>query len=143
MIIFASTNDSVQFHEIILRVFVNRKFSLYLDENNLSDVEEEDMNVDDDELVSGEGIDLDEANDDDDFELNIKKSSAAGKKPQAKGNKKQSKKSTKKSHTDLNKNNLIDVFALYGNMDQHKRAEILSKYCQSDSGLLICTVCGY
>jgi hypothetical protein len=142
MIIFASTNDSVQFHEIILRVFVNRKFSLYLDENNLSDVEEEDMNVDDDELVSGEGIDLDEANDDDDFELNIKKSSA-GKKPQAKGNKKQSKKSTKKSHTDLNKNNLIDVFALYGNMDQHKRAEILSKYCQSDSGLLICTVCGY
>lgn len=142
MIIFASTNDSVQFHEIILRVFVNRKFSLYLDENNLSDVEEEDMNVDDDELVSGEGIDLDEANDDDDFELNIKKSSA-GKKPLAKGNKKQSKKSTKKSHTDLNKNNLIDVFALYGNMDQHKRAEILSKYCQSDSGLLICTVCGY
>jgi superfamily II DNA/RNA helicase len=40
-------------------------------------------------------------------------------------------------------NNLIDVFALYGNMDQHKRAEILSKYCQSDSGVLICTVCSF
>ena len=68
MIIFASTNDSVQFHEIILRVFVNRKFSLYLDENNLSDVGEEDMDVDDDQFLSAANLD-DEDNNDDDFEF--------------------------------------------------------------------------
>ena len=37
-------------------------------------------------------------------------------------------------------NKVCDVFALYGNMDQHKRAEILKKFCKATSGVLICTV---
>jgi len=36
-------------------------------------------------------------------------------------------------------NKICDVFALYGNMDQHKRAEILKKYCKATRGVLICT----
>jgi superfamily II DNA/RNA helicase len=91
MVIFVSTNDSVQFHEEILRTFSNRKFNMYLDDG-LSD--------DDDDL--GE-----RAN---------------------------------KSNKPSSKNSLCDFFALYGNMDQHRRAEILAKFCKTKSGILICTV---
>lgn len=38
------------------------------------------------------------------------------------------------------KNSICDVFSLYGNMDQHKRAEILANFCKAKSGILICTV---
>lgn len=38
------------------------------------------------------------------------------------------------------KNSICDVFSLYGNMDQHKRAEILNNFCKAKSGILICTV---
>lgn len=36
-------------------------------------------------------------------------------------------------------NKICELFSLYGNMDQHKRAEILSKFCKATSGVLICT----
>lgn len=36
-------------------------------------------------------------------------------------------------------NKVCDVFSLYGNMDQHKRAEILKKFCKASKGILICT----
>jgi superfamily II DNA/RNA helicase len=95
MVVFVSTNDSVQFHEEILRTFSNRKFNMYLDDG-LSD-------------------------DDDDNDLD-----------------KKAKKSTKSFNS---KSNLCDFFALYGNMDQHRRAEILARFCKTKSGVLICTVC--
>lgn len=37
-------------------------------------------------------------------------------------------------------NSVCDLFSLYGNMDQHKRAEILAKFCKASRGILICTV---
>ena len=47
----------------------------------------------------------------------------------------------KKSTSNENsKNKICDLFSLYGNMDQHKRAEILSKFCKASNGVLICTV---
>lgn len=86
MVIFASTNDSVQFHEEILSTFLNRKFNMYLDDDN----------------------------DDEDSEFLNKKNKNSG-------------------------NKICELFSLYGNMDQHKRAEILSKFCKATSGVLICT----
>src|SRR5690606_31828736 len=38
------------------------------------------------------------------------------------------------------KNTVCDIFSLYGNMDQHKRTEILAKFCKATSGVLISTV---
>ena len=38
------------------------------------------------------------------------------------------------------KNPICNLFSLYGNMDQHKRAEILSKFCKASQGVLVCTV---
>lgn len=79
---------------------------------------------------------------DDGFELNLEKSSF--KKPKRKMTEKKGEriKGKKRSSVSVDSSgkNLIDVFALYGNMDQRKRVEILTKYCQSDSGVLICTV---
>lgn len=99
MIIFASTNDSVQFHENVLNTFLNRKFNMYLDD----DMENE--NYDDF---------------DSDTEAMLK---------------------SKKSANKLDKkSNICQTFALFGNMDQHKRAEILSQFCKTASGVLICTV---
>ena len=72
MIIFASTNDSVEFHEIILRIFLNHKFSLYFD-----DIAE-----------------------------------------------------TK---------NKIEVFKLFGNLNQNERTETLSKFRKAETGVLLCT----
>lgn len=144
MLIFASTNDSVQFHEEILRTFINRKFSLYLDNNNnidndidmIDDNNEENLNIDRHVVDADDFI----ANEDGDgFEMNLKKNMHKKMLSTKTKEKTKVKKSTKKISVDNGKN-LIDVFALYGNMDQHKRAEILSRYCQSDSGLLICTV---
>jgi hypothetical protein len=37
-------------------------------------------------------------------------------------------------------NSVCDLFSLYGNMDQHKRAEILAKFCKASRGILVCTV---
>jgi ATP-dependent RNA helicase DDX31/DBP7 len=72
LVIFAATNDSVQFHEDILRIFLNRKFNMYLD--------------DEDDLEDSEFL------------------------------------HRKSKNTN---NNICELFSLYGNMDQHKRAEIL------------------
>lgn len=130
MLVFASTNDSVQFHEAILRTFINRKFSLYLDNDGDDEVADMDVGSDIDEFIANE--------DDDSFELNLKKGTT--KKPKKLAGKKTTKIQKKSAPTLNSGNNLIDVFALYGNMEQHKRADILSKYCQSDSGILICTV---
>jgi hypothetical protein len=133
MIIFASTNDSVQFHEIILDTFLNRKFSMYFDDDNeiddLDDVED---------LLNDEG-DFISNGDDGDSEMmgmNLKKTGSDPKKAKIAKKAKKQKPNIKKSQ----KNNMVDVFALYGNMDQHKRAEILAKYCKCNSGILICTV---
>ena len=100
MVIFASTNDSVQFHEDVLRTFLNRKFNMYLED----DENEFDYDMDDEDY----------------------------------GNRK-----VKKLKTNLNDNSpnkVCDLFSLYGNMDQHKRTEILSKFCKVSNGVLICTV---
>ena len=87
--IFASTNDSVQFHDKLLGTILNRKFNMYLDDGDY----------------------------DSDFE-----STPAKKKSNDTGNK------------------VCEIFSLYGNMDQHKRTEILGKFCKAKSGVLICTV---
>lgn len=137
MIIFASTNDSVQFHDTILSTFLNRKFNMYLDDENEAD----DMAYDfDDENDQDQFSDMD-----DDLNLNIKKSSdkigeANGKKNQSNKKPKQKQSTTKKIASKTGGKNLVDVFSLYGNMDQHKRAEIFAKFHQVTSGLLICTV---
>lgn len=108
MIIFTSTNDSVQFHENVLSTFLNRKFNMYLDEDN---------------EFNGAGDDEFDFDSDLDTELAKPKSQAA------------------KSNSISNKKNTVcDLFSLYGNMDQHKRAEILSKFCKAKSGVLVCTV---
>lgn len=78
MIVFASTNDSVEFHEIILRIFLNHKFNLYFD----------------DELSGGSG----------------------------------------------NSNNQIEVFKLYGNLNQNERTDTLSRFRKAQTGVLLCTV---
>ena len=78
MIIFASTNDSVEFHEIVLRIFLNHKFSLYFD----------------DELSGNNG-----------------------------GN-----------------SIPIEVFKLYGNLNQNERTETLNKFRKAQTGVLLCTV---
>lgn len=101
IVIFASTNDSVQFHENVLSTFLNRKFNMYLDNED----------------GGGDDSDYDYS----DFGLD------AG---QAK---------TKKQPK-LTKNTVCDLFSLYGNMDQHKRVEILSKFCKASQGVLVCTV---
>ena len=147
MLIFASTNDSVQFHENILRTFVNRKFSLYLENSGggggSGDGEEIDLDDIDDDFDEDEFI---ADADGDGFELNLKKNGLKKNKPKVMNKKEkkklaaQKKKKKKQTIDDTTGKNLIDVFALYGNMDQHRRAEILAKYCKSDSGLLICTV---
>jgi superfamily II DNA/RNA helicase len=54
-------------------------------------------------------------------------------------NKNKSKRSANGKNTTSSKNSVCDLFSLYGNMDQHKRAEILSKFCKVSSGVLICT----
>lgn len=99
MIIFASTNDSVQFHHTILNTFLNRQFNMYLDEDEFD-----------------YGSDLD---DEDETQM--------GKKRKLNTNKKS------------NQNKVCDLFALYGNMDQHERTEILNKFCKATSGVLLCT----
>jgi superfamily II DNA/RNA helicase len=88
LVVFAATNDSVQFHENLLNTFLNRKFNMYLD-------------------------------DDDNYDSDLDSSFMQ--------------KSTK--------NKICDLFSLYGNMDQHKRADILKQFCKATSGVLICTVC--
>jgi hypothetical protein len=126
MIIFAATNDSVKFHESILNTFLNRKFNMYLDDDDddEQDFDYEDANFDSND-DSGMGLNL---------QTSAQKSAATSK---SKLKKKAAKpKATAKS----SKKNLIELFSLYGNMDQHKRAEILAKYCQVQSGILICTV---
>ncbi len=80
MIIFASTNDSVEFHEILLRIFLNHKFNLYFDD-----------------------------------EFGLPKSS------------------------NNNKNN-VEVFKLYGNLNQNERTDTLNKFRKADAGVLLCTV---
>lgn len=148
MLIFAATNDSVQFHEVLLRTFINRKFSLYLDqENDNEEIQADSNDIDSDIEMEADVDDFIPDEDGDGFELNLKKNSAFKKQgkngetvKKQQGNKKVMKKKKKSSPIDNNGRNLIDVFALYGNMDQHKRGEILAKYCQSDSGILICTV---
>ena len=102
LVVFASTNDSVQFHENILSTFLNRKFNMYLEDEFDSDY-----------------------NDDSDDDVERKK--------------RNSKNKALKESSSLNK--VCDLFSLYGNMDQHKRAEILSKFCKASSGVLVCTVC--
>jgi len=97
MIVFASTNDSVQFHHTVLSTFLNRKFNMYLDEDEF------DYGSDDDDEMQ------------------------AGKKRKLNNNKKS------------DQNNVCDLFALYGNMDQHERTEILNKFCKATSGVLLCT----
>ena len=88
IVIFAATNDSVQFHENILSTFLNRKFNMYLD---------------------------DEDNYDSDLDSQFMKKETTA-------------------------NKVCDLFSLYGNMDQHKRAEILKRFCKAASGVLVCTV---
>jgi len=100
MVIFASTNDSVQFHEDVLRTFLNRKFNMYLE---------------DDENEFDYGSDME------DYE-----------------NRKVKKLRSNSNESTVNK--VCDLFSLYGNMDQHKRTEILSKFCKVSHGVLICTV---
>ena len=101
LLIFASTNDSVQFHENVLTTFLNRKFNMYLDgEDEVSDVDY--------------GLDYEEEEE-------------------------KAKKTKKNQKTSDTKNAVCDVFSLYGNMDQHKRAEILARFCKATSGVLICT----
>lgn len=90
--VFAATNDTVQFHEDILTTFLNRKFNMYLE--------------------GGEGMDSDL---DTDF---------------------MNKSVKERKHSE---NKVCDVFSLYGNMDQHRRAEILKKFCKCTRGILICT----
>ncbi|CAF0782079.1 unnamed protein product [Brachionus calyciflorus] len=107
MVIFASTNDSVQFHDNILTTFLNRKFNMYLDEEDKVDYE-----------------DINEF--DSDIEEELRKTN--------KTNSSQLENSIKNK-----KNTICDVFSLYGNMDQHKRAEILGQFCKAKSGVLICT----
>ena len=48
------------------------------------------------------------------------------------------KKSSQSSQNDSN-DDVCGLFSLYGNMDQHRRAEILTKFCKAPSGVLICT----
>jgi superfamily II DNA/RNA helicase len=76
MIIFASTNDSVEFHEILLKIFLNHKFNLYFD---------------------------------DEFGNNAS-------------------------------NSQIEVFKLYGNLNQNERTETLNKFRKAQTGVLLCTV---
>jgi superfamily II DNA/RNA helicase len=76
MIIFASTNDSVEFHEILLKIFLNHKFNLYFD---------------------------------DEFGNN-------------------------------GSNSQIEVFKLYGNLNQNERTETLNKFRKAQTGVLLCTV---
>ena len=98
MVIFAATNDSVQFHEEVLKTFLNRKFNMYL-----------------------------EGDDENDYDYNSDLEDYENRK-------------VKKKVVDTSPNKVCDLFSLYGNMDQHKRAEILAKFCKVSSGVLICTV---
>jgi hypothetical protein len=118
MIIFASTNDSVQFHETILNTFLNRKFNMYSDDDDFEQTKGE-FNYDDldDEYGSDfEGID------------------------RLKGRNNKKVETTSLETIGKKKNTVCETFALYGNMDQHKRAEILAKFIKATSGVLICTV---
>jgi hypothetical protein len=119
MIIFASTNDSVQFHEIILSTFLNRKFNMYSDDDDFEQTKGE-FNYDD----------LDDEYGSDDEGIDRMKS--------------RSNKRVEAGLLDViskKKNTVCEIFALYGNMDQHKRAEILAKFIKAPSGVLISTVC--
>ena len=122
MIVFASTNDSVQFHETVLTTFLNRKFNMYLDgedENDLEDMSDYD--------------ETDQHNNNDDEYVDEREPLAN----------KPSRKSKAAARIAAKPNRICDLFALYGNMDQHKRAEILAKFCKASSGVLICTVLIY
>ena len=91
----------MQFHENVLGTFLNRKFNMYLDNED-----------------GGEDSDYDYSQ----FEVDASRKS-------------------KTSDVDKNKKNTVcDLFSLYGNMDQHKRVEILSKFCKASQGVLVCTV---
>ena len=119
VIIFASTNDSVQFHENILSTFLNRKFNMYSDDDDYEHTKGGEYNYDE----------LDEY--DSDLE-NMKRMS-----------KRKISQKAETSSMDLiknKKNYVCDIFSLYGNMDQHKRTEILAKFCKAKSGVLISTV---
>lgn len=70
-----STNDTVQLHEKLLNTFLNHKFSLYFDEDDMPT-------------------------------SNLKK---------------------------------VDVFGLYGNMEQQERVSTLAKFIKCESGVMICT----
>jgi superfamily II DNA/RNA helicase len=45
----------------------------------------------------------------------------------------------KKKSSNKNKKRSCELFSLYGNMDQHKRSEILKQFCKATSGVLVCT----
>lgn len=75
MLVFASTNDSVEFHEIILKTFLNHKFNLYFD----------------DEFGGG-------------------------------------------------RRNSLEIFKLYGNLNQQERIKTLNEFCKAEMGILVCTV---
>ena len=49
------------------------------------------------------------------------------------------KRSSDKRGKSEKKNTVCELFSLYGNMDQHKRAEILAKFCKATTGILVCT----
>jgi hypothetical protein len=130
--VFASTNDSVQFHETILSTFLNRKFNMYSDDDDF-DMEKggdyENFEDDDDDQLGnryedelGEGFDRVKPP-----RMNSKRAAASGG-------------SASLDAIGKKKNTVCDIFSLYGNMDQHKRAEILAKFCKATSGVLICTV---
>ena len=114
MIIFASTNDSVQFHETILMTFLNRKFSMYFDNDN----EIDDFDDDVDNYIDGDFISNIENDDDAEMMgLNLKRKSTESQtlKKKAKQSKKTKKPSIKKNQTSC----LVDVFALYGKQHTH------------------------
>lgn len=110
MIIFASTNDSVLFHENVLSTFVNRKFNMYTDDDDIGMDNQYDSDPDTDSL----------------FEQH--------------GSKKPKEKSVSLDEYRKKKNTVCEIFALYGNMDQHKRAEVLANFCKASSGVMISTV---
>jgi superfamily II DNA/RNA helicase len=125
MIVFVSTNDSVQFHENVLSTFLNRKFNMYTDDDD----------------YDSEKIDLNEymKEYDSDLESQIRSITKNN------YNKKQPRLNVSTGASTLEsirhkKNIVCEIFSLYGNMDQHKRAEILNKFVKANSGVLISTV---